>query len=482
MTGVLLGIMIVLVALVVDIGHTRLVQRQLQAGVDAAALAAAQELPDETAAVATAHEYSPTPGNKNAVNTVGNAATTAITRCITSIPGCNTRYSEANAVTVTSTSNVPTFFARIIGVDKLTVSARATACFPCSIRPLDIMLILDRTGSMCDTKDADGKCIDLEAARNGIATFISMMDPKLDRVGLAVTPPATGPSDYGMQDAQPCLAWRPFRPKTDANCTQWTQVPVKNPDSADDACAAPTSGNNYYGFDAWAPWWQTGAGSGYRDQDRAFYVVSSLSDDDVDGNPNDDYVVKDANGVWDLNASSPIVSTLACIKSGGSTSYSLAIEEAQHELAAHGRPDVLDVIVFFTDGGANSTQDVAANHWTDSTPWPTRPCGQGVEASKRLPGDTAVYTIGYNLENQEANSQRCQQPGSSGHQDNGKPKEVCQTWGCTPKAALQAIASKPENFYYTADANQLKTLFQRVAGDVLTNASRLVDNDLPDST
>ncbi len=73
MTGVLIGIMIVLVALVVDIGHTRLVQRQLQAGVDAAALAAAQELPDETVAVATANEYSPTPGNKNAVNTVGNA-------------------------------------------------------------------------------------------------------------------------------------------------------------------------------------------------------------------------------------------------------------------------------------------------------------------------------------------------------------------------------------------------------------------------
>ena len=210
--------------------------------------------------------------------------------------------------------------------------------------------------------------------------------------------------------------------------------------------------------------------------------MSSLSDDDVDGNPNDDYVVKDANGVWDLNSSSPLVSTLACIKSGGSTSYSLAIEEAQHELTAHGRPDVQDVIVFFSDGGANSTQDVAANFWTDSTPWPTRPCGQGVEASKRLPGDTAVYSIGYNLENQESKSQRCQQPGSSGHQDNNQPKEVCQTWGCTPQAALTAIASKPENFYYTADADKLRQLFQRVAGDVLTNASRLVDNNLPDST
>jgi hypothetical protein len=142
---------------------------------------------------------------------------------------------------------------------------------------------------------------------------------------------------------------------------------------------------------------------------------------------------------------------------------------------------VQDVIVFFTDGGANSTQDVAAGHWSDSTPWPARPCGQGVEASRRLPGGTAVYTIGYNLENQETNSQRCQQPGTSGHQDNNKPKEVCQTWGCTPKEALQAIATKPENFYYTAQPDQLKQLFLRVAGDVLSTASRLVDNDLPTS-
>ena len=459
MTGVLMVVMLIVVALVVDIAHTRLVQRQLQAGVDAAALAAAQELPDSPAALATASEYSPTPGDKNAVNTVDNATTSAITRCIPSIPGCNTRYSTANAVTVTSTSKVPTFFARIIGVNSLTVSAQATACFPCSVRPLDIMLILDRTGSMCDTKDANGNCIDLEGARTGISTFISMMDPKLDRVGLAVTPPATGPSDYRTVNGHQ----------------------VKNPDSPDDACAKPTSADNYYGFDAWAPWWQTGSGSGYRGSDRAFYVVQSLSDDDVDGNPSDDYVTKDANGVWDLNSSSPLVSTLACIQAAGSTSYSMAIDEAQHELDAHGRPDVQDVIVFFTDGGANTRPDFANGYWSDSSPWTTRPCGSGVEASARLPSDTAVYAIGYNLENQESNSQRCQRPGSSGHQDNSQPKETCQTWGCTPQAALMAIASKPENFYYTADANALRILFARVAGDVLTNASRLVDNNLPDS-
>jgi hypothetical protein len=145
---------------------------------------------------------------------------------------------------------------------------------------------------------------------------------------------------------------------------------------------------------------------------------------------------------------------------------------------------VQDVIVFFTDGGANTLPSYGTGYWADSTPWTTRPCGAGVEAANRLPSDTVVYTIGYDLENQESKSQRCQRPGSGGHQDNNQSKETCQTWGCTPQAALQAIATSPagtnDNFYYTADSEALRLLFARVAGDVLTNAARLVDSNLPD--
>ncbi len=461
LTGVLMAIFLVVVALVVDIGHTRLVQRQLQAGVDAAALAGAQELPDGTVARTTAEQYSPTPGSKNAVNTVNNATTSALVRCIPSIPGCNTRYATANAITVTSTSNVPTFFAKIIGISSLTVTAKATACFPCSVRPLDIMLILDRTGSMCAGSPGDNPnanpqvCGDLSAAVEGVTTFVSLMDPKLDRVGLAVTPPATGPR-------------------------------AGQGDSPSDACAKPTSGNNYYGFDAWAPWWDTSS-SAYRSQDRAFYVVSSLSDDDIDNNPADDYVTKDpVTGDWDINPSSDIMAKLACTKSAGSTSYVVAIDEAVRELAQHGRPDVQDVIIFFTDGGANTTHDNGV-HWSGDSPWFNRPCGSGVRAADNAKTisdtsgrHTAIYTIGYDLENQTSASQRCQRPDSSGHQDNNQSAESSQSWGRTPQEALTAMASVPENFYYTADPDDLRLLFARVAGDVLTNAARLVDNDLPD--
>ena len=462
MTGVLMAIMLVVVALVIDIGHARLVQRQLQAGVDAAALAGAQELPDAALSQATADQYSPTPGRKNAVNTIDNATTTSVARCITAIPGCNTRFASVNAITVQSVAKVPTFFARLIGVDSLTVSAKATACFPCSVRPLDIMIVLDRTGSMCDVKLPNGKCRDLEAARDGVKVFLSMMDPKLDRVGLALTPPAVGPSVWTIDSKG---------------------KKTRNSDSPQNVCSAPTQNPFYYGFNAYSPWWQAESDSTYKNQDRGFYVVSSLSDDDIDGNPADDYIVKDANGVWDLNSSAPIVSTLNCVQSAGSTSYSMAVDEAAHELQEHGRAGVQDVIVFFADGGMNTWPNPQATGWPSSgSPWKDQPCGSAVEAAKRVPGDTAIYTIGYDLENQTAPSQRCQKPGAGGHQDNGQPAEVSQPWGNTPKEALTAMASVKENFYYTADANALRILFARVAGDILTNASRLVDNDLPDLT
>ena len=75
-------------------------------------------------------------------------------RCVTTAPGCSTTFNTYNAVKVSATSDVKTYFARILGIDSLKVNATATACSPCSAKPLDVMLVLDRTGSMCDVTNA----------------------------------------------------------------------------------------------------------------------------------------------------------------------------------------------------------------------------------------------------------------------------------------------------------------------------------------
>ncbi len=174
-------------ALVLDVGHAYLAQRRLQSSVDAAALAGATGLPSLANANQLAASYGQ--GGKNTPEWVDGVQMTVTTRCIASIPGCVT----ANAVTVKETGSVGTIFGGLLGVPKLNVNATATACSPCGEKPLDIMLVLDRTGSMCtkpDGSDDHPACTDMENARNGMKTFLGLMDPTLDHVGLAVLPPA----------------------------------------------------------------------------------------------------------------------------------------------------------------------------------------------------------------------------------------------------------------------------------------------------
>jgi hypothetical protein len=174
-------------ALCLDVGHAYLAQRRLQSAADAAALAGAQELPDVASATSFANTYGSS-GN-NTPSGLDSTTMTVTSRCIASVPGCQ----PSNALVVKETGVVNTTFAKLLGVPTITVHASATACSPCGEKPLDIMLILDRTGSMCT--DSAGKpdpnCTDMENARNGMTTFLSFMNPALDHVGLAVLPPAS---------------------------------------------------------------------------------------------------------------------------------------------------------------------------------------------------------------------------------------------------------------------------------------------------
>ena len=74
----------------------------------------------------------------------------------------------------------------MIGIDTIPITVHSQACSPCGGKPLDIMVVLDRTGSMQGEK--------LDVAKDGIKAFLSTMDTGLDNVGLAVLPPATNTS------------------------------------------------------------------------------------------------------------------------------------------------------------------------------------------------------------------------------------------------------------------------------------------------
>jgi Flp pilus assembly protein TadG len=174
-------------ALVADVGYAYYVKRSMQASADAAALAGAQDLPNATQAVTSAKQYTGEAAAKNAADNVPGVSATVTTKCV-SIAPCN----PVNAIVVDQSTTVSTKFARVLGINTFSVHVRAIACSPCAARPLDVMLVLDRTGSMCTDSQGtqDNACTDLENARAGLLTFLGYMDPTLDRVGLAVLPPA----------------------------------------------------------------------------------------------------------------------------------------------------------------------------------------------------------------------------------------------------------------------------------------------------
>ena len=316
LTVIFLVVLLGFAGLAIDVGHAYLVQRQLQASVDAAALAGAQEMPAQSQARLTAVSYGPTAGTNPVVGSSINPNTDITFKCVRAV-GCSSRRSPQNAITVSAKSDVPTWFAKLFGKSAFTVHAKATACSPCSAKKFDIVVVLDRTGSMLDRNNGR---TDLDNAKAGIRTFLAAMDPELDHVGLGVFPPAVGgpapvpPNGNLASGSNPCL----------------TPGPRRN------------------GYDAWWPAWDGRGGNG---SDSAVYTAASLSDD---------YIRETSPGNWQLNGSSSLVSRIGCVSAGGTTSYANALIEAKRELMRNGRSDAQDVIVFFTDGAANTMPNDSA--------------------------------------------------------------------------------------------------------------------------
>jgi Putative Flp pilus-assembly TadE/G-like len=392
--AVMLVVLLGMAALVVDIGYAYYVQRTLQASTDAASLAGAQDLPDPALAESRAHEYGGSPGSKNYRGNIPGVTTDVSTKCI-SVSPCSV--ASPNAIVVTESVTLPTKFAKIFGIDHFTVNAKATACNPCASAPLDVMLVLDRTGSMCQDHDghSDPSCTDLNNAKEGVRTFLQILHPAFDKVGLAVFPPATSISNR----------------------------------------CGNSSSNNY-------------------DSSSAQYVVVPLSQD-----------FQNADG--SLNSSSNLVSTNNCLDGGGGTAYANALEAAQAELDAHGRSNVQDIIVFLSDGAANT----GPGYYSQFNDYRRRPCNKGVASADTIKTSrgTKIYSIGYDLDASNGGANVCERDGRNGSPGGNESPAI------TAYHALELIATDATTFYNQPDPGELNTIFSRVASDIVGSA--LVDNN-----
>ena len=285
---VLLGIC----AFAIDVGYAYYAKRQLQGATDAAALAGAQDLPVVATAISVASSYA-------AANVPPNLSSfdfTYETKCTATAvraTGCNPAVNP-NALVVRGTARTSTWFASIFGIDHFDVAAHANACSPCSATPVDIVVAIDRTGSMCSPRGSNNTCTDLDNAKDGVRTMLRMLNPPYAQIGMVAFPPLES--------------------------------------TTTDPCGPPYNSlsNGYDGFDSASRGYVTDVINGdYRIQNGALNTSSGLYLHTVPGNSS------------------------ACIRAGGNTSYSEALRQAQSELDAHGRDKVPDYIVFLTDGEAN---------------------------------------------------------------------------------------------------------------------------------
>ena len=202
-------------ALSIDIGFAMHAQRELQAITDASAGAggAAMPNPTTTSVVGVVNKYSGSTAQHAVYNvnhdlnitgvsvsfsclstttypsyglnpcaTSGNTGSPSYPQC--QVDAVNNPYGGCNAIKVTETATVPTFFAKIFGFGSLTLSATSVASASGSSVPYHIMLVLDATASMASGSDTG--CLSSQpsktfspeqCAQMGAQTLLGELDP-----------------------------------------------------------------------------------------------------------------------------------------------------------------------------------------------------------------------------------------------------------------------------------------------------------------
>jgi len=493
MVCALLVVLLGMAALAIDIGYAVHAQRELQVCADAAATAGGAAMPNGnvTDPTTVADEYSgdtnkgavyniPKDINISLVNVTyacvtGTSASnlnmppcillSTVSTCASS-PGCN-------AIQVNETTTVNTFFAKLFGFSSITLTATASASASGGgAIPYHIMLVLDTTASMGEGTDTgcvsgSGSSYSPEqCAQLGIQTLLSELAPcqigvsncaanqAVDEVGLMVFPGICSDTNSGV---------------TTSNCPNATTL------------TDTTANSTYAPPDYTCP--STNPPIAQYNNDPEYLILGFQSD----------YRTSDSAG---LNWSSSLVDSVGAgtnncgvgTPGGVRTFYGGSIVAAQQYLTANHTSGVQDVMIFLSDGDANSPDMGGSVKQTVSSSQiagmngnlfaSTQECEQAVNsaawARKQVQSDgtsTKIYSISYGTE-------------TSGCSTDTSPTT-------TPCDTMSGIASSPLSQYFfsvpqtisgktstvcsgAVPITQLNQVFTTIAGDL--ESARLIPN------
>jgi hypothetical protein len=321
-----------------------------------------------------------------------------------------------------------------------------------------VVIVIDRTGSMCLNSSGGTDCTDMNGAKEGVQQMLRILNPPYAQVGMVSFPPV-----------------------------QTTTTSV---------CAAPyNSESPVTGFPSDLPTFHNGGYNGYYAYDGYDAPGRGYLTDALNGN------YKDAAGQPVLTSSLYLHTAKGtktdCIQSDGLTSYSEALRQAQAELLLHGRPKVPNFIVFLTDGEANigSVYSKSNPTFPQNGADDQKPCQAGVDAASLIKATgTTIYSIGYSLgstacrhgvflKKGTGTTPRYDTPcvtGTTGcfHFGSTQSSSDLESPAITSAQAVSRIATLPAAPYFsqTATASQLTTIFTSIATDISSGSSRLVDD------
>ena len=423
MVPVLLGLLLAAAALVIDMANLFYSYDKLKSVTNAAALAggAAMAWPSGNP-TNTAYQYSGDPLAPAASGTTMYNANTNLNfssapvvtlGCVTStayeLPPCI--YDGVyNAIHVTESATVPTFFAKVFGVTSIPISATATASvLGGASGPWNVAIVVDTTGSM-STSDSDcGGISRLNCALNGIQTLLTTISPcpasatsctatnAVDRVSLFTFPNVTTGSA-----------------------------------AADYSCGTQRVSTQPYTFPA------TGATT-YSPTGATYQILGYLNNYQVYPVPKSGPALSGSSNLV-MAAGGASKCTGMQNPGGEDTYYAGVIYAAQASLIAEqtGNPNSKNAMIILTDGEAQATKNDLGSSATSNGTYPSyvNECGQAITAAQAAAtAGTRVYTVAY------------------GSQSSGCTTDTSGfSKGVTPCQTMQQMASDSKYFY--SDYNQ----------------------------
>jgi len=391
----MLVVLLAICALAIDLGNVYVCYQALKSSTNAAALAAGEAIPLASSTandpVTVAKQFSGSPANGAIYNLHPNFlidTVTATPKCIstTTYPNigllpCNTYYTpdgNINAIQVTETGKVPTYFAKIFGVSSVPITATSTASAKGGANPpYNIMVVLDGTVSMsmgqdtgCISNNTGLKLTPEQCAQEGIQTLLTGLTPcgsalgncnsgnsglgqnAVDEVGLMVFPGICGSTTTGL---------------TTAACPQATTL------------TDTVANSTYASLDYQCPPPRLGAPLTTYNNSPDYLVLPFQNNYRISANSG---LNTGSNGANLVNAVGAVTDgsctgiNAATTNNTIHTFYAGVITSAEDYLAANSRVGAQNVMIFLSDGDANACGS-AAIPCTGFGYYPTQPDMKG---------------------------------------------------------------------------------------------------------